>query len=725
MATITAGPSAAAHAKGNHADGAHVNAPWSDVTPSNPPNRTRSNLSPTTAAPTTESIATSVTTDDGTGPADMNAGTDDSAHGKLLLLFDSSGSMEEPDDDGGTKIEAARQAFRDLIPRLPDDALVGLRVYGATVYDPSDPRACTDTQLVVPVGRVDRPALTQALASFRPYGETPIAYSLRQAAKDLGTSGRRTILLVSDGEETCDPDPCATAREITGLGIEVKIDVVGYRVDPEARKQLRCIADAGSGTFYEADDANDLAVSLHRLSVRAFRPFRVAGRPVSGTSTVDSAPVLRAGQYVDTAPRQGETRYYRLRRSMDSSTLYIGASARPAPSQAIAAIHLDLRTPDGDGCGYGLGTGVSYARTNPVVTASVSSWDPFTAHHRDCQRGRELVLALRQSGSTGAADHASRRSGSQSTLDGVPIEIVILEEPPVASRDDLPPPAPIRPPWRGPTGEAATEVTPGASFSDAPLVGPGRYRTSLFPGEVQFVRVRLDWGQRLEAEVRVPRPPAKVAGLLDAPHLLDLTLIGPTRGEAVATLSEVAGQDHVLLSPTTSSHARATTVEVRYANRDAGGAPQTSTVIPGDYVVAVGLGDDRDGETYLLPIEILIGIEGRGGDGAPPYVDDLGILVPGPDGAATTFRPHSTGDPTGSDDETSGSDSGAGPRGNVLDGDPLVNQRTGAPRGQLSGPRAVLVGVLSAVVAVLFAATGVSSWRRRRVNRRDAELTSS
>jgi Ca-activated chloride channel family protein len=384
-----------------------------------------------------------------------------------------------------------------------------------------------------------------------------------------------------------------------------------------------------------------------------------------------------------------------------------------------------------------------------VVTASVSSWDPFTAHHRDCQRGRDLVLALRQSGSTGPPDRddqdqadqdqadqdqASQRGDLDSTLDGVPVEIVVLEEPPVATRDDLPPPAPVRPRWRGPTADGATEVTPGASFSDAPLVRPGRYRTSLFPGEVQFVRVRLDWGQRLEAEIRAPRPPAKVAALLDNPQVLDLTLIGPTRGTAVAALSEVAGQDQAFLDPTASSRARATTVEVRYTNRDAGSTSQTSAALPGDYVVAVGLGEDRDGETYLLPVEIVIGIDGRGGSGAPQYVDGLGILVPGPDGRATTFHPRGhPGDAPHLDEAGGGAAEASDPNVNAPGGGPppAGSQRTasGAPLERLSGPRAVLVGVLSAVVLVLVAASGVLSWRRRRAERagsggsRDAEPT--
>ncbi|HZC26194.1 MAG TPA: hypothetical protein VE287_04170, partial [Actinopolymorphaceae bacterium] len=547
-------------------------------------------------------------------------GTHDDAHNKLLLVFDSSGSMKEADPAGTTKIDAARAAFTALIPRLPDAGRVGLRVYGATVFYKRSPGACTDSQLAVPVGRADKPALKQAVAGFRPYGETPLSYSLLSGAKDLGGSGKRTILLVSDGEETCDPDPCATARRIAGLGIDLKIDVVGFRVKPGARKQLRCIADAGSGTFYETDDARSLSTGLRRLSVRAFRPFRVSGHPVAGTADGTGAPVLTAGQYVDSAPEHGETKYYRIRRSMKGSTLHIGASARPAPGNAVATLHLETKTPDGDSCGYGLGTAVSYARTNPVVTASASSWDPFTSYETGCQDAPELIVTLEQADSSGT------------TLSGVPVEIVVVEEPPVTRKDELPPQADSRPRWTDPPRGAAKPVTAGASFSDAPVVGAGHYATSLFPGEVQFVKVRLGWGQRLEAEVRAPRPSPTLAAMTDSPQVLEVAAISPTRGRAMATLSDVAGQAQVLLDDDGSARARTTTVEVRYANRDAGTQSQQNVALPGDYYVAISLGEDRDGQTYLVPVLLSVAVVGVDGARGARYAGGKELVVPGPDG---------------------------------------------------------------------------------------------
>ncbi|MGL4743428.1 MAG: VWA domain-containing protein, partial [Dermatophilaceae bacterium] len=142
--------------------------------------------------------------------------SDDSNAGRLLLMLDASGSMKEPDRSGTTKIEAAKSALTTVVGQLPDDAEVGLRVYGANVDGKGQPTpaACADTQLVAPVAPLDRPALTKAIGGFRAVGETPIAHSLEKGLADLGPAGKRTIVLVSDGQESCVPDPCPVVRKL-------------------------------------------------------------------------------------------------------------------------------------------------------------------------------------------------------------------------------------------------------------------------------------------------------------------------------------------------------------------------------------------------------------------------------------------------------------------------------------------------------------------------------
>ena len=154
-----------------------------------------------------------------------------------MLVLDASGSMKDADPSGVSKMEAAKSALINSLDAIPENTEVGLRVYGAGNDGNGAPGACTDSQNVHPVGPLDKNALTQRIQAFQPRGDTPIAYSLGEVAKDLGDQGKRHIILVSDGEETCDPDPCATVKKIAEQGIDLQIHTVGFGVDDTLKGQ--------------------------------------------------------------------------------------------------------------------------------------------------------------------------------------------------------------------------------------------------------------------------------------------------------------------------------------------------------------------------------------------------------------------------------------------------------------------------------------------------------
>ena len=123
--------------------------------------------------------------------------------------------------------------------------------------------------------------------SFQAVGETPIAYSLGKAVGDLGDSGRRVLVLISDGEESCAGDPCPVARKLADKGVDLQFNAVGLDVGGKARKQLKCIAEAGNGSYYDADESDDLSEALRKITQRALRPFAITGTRVSGTESPD------------------------------------------------------------------------------------------------------------------------------------------------------------------------------------------------------------------------------------------------------------------------------------------------------------------------------------------------------------------------------------------------------------------------------------------------------
>jgi von Willebrand factor type A domain len=181
----------------------------------------------------------------------------------ILLILDASYSMTEKLDEGESKMAIAKRVLLDVLQAIPPNVYVGLRVYGLS----SNPiTACSASQLMVPFGQRNRNQLANALISVRPTGETPISYSLQQGIqKDLAMRpGKKTVVLVTDGIETCDADPCRVAVQLVRNGSNVKINTValGLARNYDALRQLKCISAATYGRFYTANTSAELAKGL-------------------------------------------------------------------------------------------------------------------------------------------------------------------------------------------------------------------------------------------------------------------------------------------------------------------------------------------------------------------------------------------------------------------------------------------------------------------------------
>lgn len=514
----------------------------------------------------------------------------DGESGKLLLLLDSSGSMAEKAGDGQTKISAAKQALGGVVEALPEDAQVGMRLYGATVFDRADEGACQDTQLVVPIDSSNRDDLQQEIDEYKPYGETPIAYSLEQAAEDLGSEGQRTILLVSDGEETCEPDPCPAAEKIAQTGIDLKVDVIGFNVSGKAKKQLRCVAEKGNGDYYDVDDTEDLEASLERLSTRAFRPFALSGKEVSGAGSPEDAPEIGPGDWIDEMPAEkGEVHYYRLRRSEAGSTFWVGSSLLSAVEDARLRTTLSpLDDPDFN-CGSAFPGTVGGRIDRKLISGLVSSHSDVAG----CPDTEEFVLQLGYTEDSG-------------DLAGEKVQIRVHEEPPQESTDDLPPPA-EDPAWTAmEAGEPGT-IEPGNSFSNAPALEPGSYGLELMPGEIQTFKVEADFGQRIQAAATVDAIAEEDAWVTEGGRTYGVEILSPYGGSARAfTVSGDVPSAEGLLTRS-GSEAGAITKEIRWTNRDSGAEDAGTVALPGEYFVVVYLNRvSEDDKAFSLPVNLTV-----------------------------------------------------------------------------------------------------------------------
>ncbi|MEM7218001.1 MAG: hypothetical protein AAF515_06520 [Pseudomonadota bacterium] len=169
----------------------------------------------------------------------------------LYVIYDSSNSMWGELDDGTRKYEAARDA---LSAAVTAEGSISLRAYGH-----SRAGDCRDSELLIEASAASADAV-QAIQGLRPTGKTPISYSLREARKDLGDEGE--ILLISDGIETCDVDPCELVNDWRAAGVRIRVHVVGVGLNELERGAMQCIADAGNGQYFDARTGVELQEAI-------------------------------------------------------------------------------------------------------------------------------------------------------------------------------------------------------------------------------------------------------------------------------------------------------------------------------------------------------------------------------------------------------------------------------------------------------------------------------
>ncbi|KAB2919159.1 MAG: VWA domain-containing protein [Hyphomicrobiaceae bacterium] len=183
----------------------------------------------------------------------------------IALIIDASGSMKARLDNGQARIDAAKDAVEALVRGLPDRQRLALWAYGH--QSPTKARNCRDTQLLSsfqPIGD-NRAEVLRLSRELKPQGYTPITLVLEQAANGLKpetASPSRVVILVSDGKETCEGDPCAVARALAKADSGLVVHTIGFAVDVAARYQLQCIARVGRGTYFEADTTPRLVERL-------------------------------------------------------------------------------------------------------------------------------------------------------------------------------------------------------------------------------------------------------------------------------------------------------------------------------------------------------------------------------------------------------------------------------------------------------------------------------
>lgn len=177
----------------------------------------------------------------------------------ILFIFDASGSMWGKIGTSA-KIQIAKETMAKLSDKIAATSKVGLIVYGHR--SASD---CNDIETRLPIGDFDKAKFNNTIKGLNPKGKTPIALSINQAlALIRGINDQVTIILVSDGLETCSGNACETVRNAKAAGVKITMHVVGFGISEKDLSPLECIAQAGGGQYFPANNAEELAAALEQ-----------------------------------------------------------------------------------------------------------------------------------------------------------------------------------------------------------------------------------------------------------------------------------------------------------------------------------------------------------------------------------------------------------------------------------------------------------------------------
>ncbi|MGJ4077956.1 vWA domain-containing protein [Corynebacterium macclintockiae] len=443
-------------------------------------------------------LAVNANAEDNNGNGQDSGNTDDS---KVAVVLDASDSMAEKDTgDGGTRMDAAKKAANDTIDTLADSAQTAVIAYGSEESNAPDNRdkGCQDITTLASLGNNKPEDLEDKINGLEPKGYTPIGNAIKKAAEELGSSGKRNIILVSDGIDTCAPPPvCDVAEDIAGDGIDLAIHTVGFKVDDKAQKELECISEVSGGTYTSADDTEALTEALTDAAQRVAGNYESAGTPVQLADNATDGFYLGEGLYQSTLPspkgsnKDGDEKWFSIS-VPEGKKAQVTANLVPVGFEGGDHIYYNVDVEyKNDSCsdkGSGHYNGSNWPGPPEAETVTIEP-------DEDCDPTKYRVK-LNHTGTE--IDH------------DLPVEIMIGFAPEVDGADAGP-----ENDREVPEGEDKDKVkvpsttpkpTPGGnSYNNATEISPGTVSDTLVPGETKFYRMNVDWGQRPIAEVEFDR----------------------------------------------------------------------------------------------------------------------------------------------------------------------------------------------------------------------------
>jgi len=192
---------------------------------------------------------------------------------RILFILDASNSMNAQ-WGSQTRIQAAKEILANAVDSLKGSANleIALRVYGHQSPITATYQDCNDTKLEIPFGLDNFDKVKYRIKSIEAKGTTPIARSLEAAADDFpDQNSRNIIILITDGLEACDNDPCVIAKKLKDKGVKVTPFVIGLGLDLSYLEKFKCIgeyADAETKDAFRSVLKNVVSKALLNTTVQ-------------------------------------------------------------------------------------------------------------------------------------------------------------------------------------------------------------------------------------------------------------------------------------------------------------------------------------------------------------------------------------------------------------------------------------------------------------------------
>ena len=206
-----------------------------------------------------------------------------------LFIIDASGSMAQ-DMGGGSKMDMAKQAIGNFIATGPKNESIGIMIYGNKGSNSANDKAvsCASAEVVAPLGAVTSSSIGGYLDTISPVGWTPIGLAIEKGMGAFaGKEGQRNqIVIVSDGNETCNTDPATKAALAFASPLKIQVNVIGFSVASSEYDALTAISTQGGGSFMTANSSSELEAQFENNG-KNFDTFQADAQCISKASEAE------------------------------------------------------------------------------------------------------------------------------------------------------------------------------------------------------------------------------------------------------------------------------------------------------------------------------------------------------------------------------------------------------------------------------------------------------